>query len=153
VNLLLSIAITVVGAISIARSVRSRGERPFLGLFGLASVAVGGVWTLVIVGRSLIEGIFFVAGTIAALAVLGYFGYWLFGRLIRRKRLRAANVEDKRSYLGKIGSAVTPLRPSGVAMVDGNRIDVATEGEFIAAGSRVKVVAMDSRRYFVKLAD
>jgi membrane-bound ClpP family serine protease len=55
-------------------------------------------------------------------------------------------------YLGKTGAAVTPLRPTGIAEIDGERIEVVTEGEFIAAGSQVRVVAMDRRRYFVRLA-
>lgn len=60
--------------------------------------------------------------------------------------------EDRARYLGRVGVAMTPLRPTGVAEVDGVRIEVVTEGDFIAAGSRIRVVAMDRRRYFVRLA-
>ncbi len=60
--------------------------------------------------------------------------------------------EQRKHYLGKSGIALTPLRPSGVVEIDGTRLEVATEGEFIAAGSRVRIVAMDRRRYFVRLA-
>lgn len=152
-NLVFSIALTVIGAIWLARSIKAKGEKPFSGLVGLAVFAIGAVWTLVLIGRGLVEGIFFVAGTIAAIAALGYLGYWFIGRFLRRTRAKLVSGEDRKSYLGKTGSALTPLRPAGVAMVDGIRIDVATEGEFIAAGSRIKVVAMDTRRYFVRLAD
>ncbi|MFQ5570694.1 MAG: NfeD family protein [Rhodothermales bacterium] len=61
--------------------------------------------------------------------------------------------EHRARYLGKTGVAITPLRPTGVIEVDGERIEVVTEGEFIAAGSAVRVVAMDRRRYFARLAD
>ena len=61
--------------------------------------------------------------------------------------------EDRSRYLGKVGRAVTPLRPTGVVEIDGGRLEVVTEGEFIASGSAVKIVAMDRRRYFVRLAD
>ena len=61
--------------------------------------------------------------------------------------------EHRARYLGKQGLAMTPLRPTGVAEIDGERIEVVTEGEFIAAGSLLRVVAMDRRRYFVRLAD
>lgn len=61
--------------------------------------------------------------------------------------------EQRSSYLGKMGLAITPLRPTGVVEIEGNRIEVATEGEFIATGSWVRVVAMDRRRFFVRLAD
>ena len=60
--------------------------------------------------------------------------------------------EDRARYLGKSGVALTPLRPTGVAEIEGERIEVVTEGDFIAAGSKVRVVAMDRRRYFVRLA-
>lgn len=60
--------------------------------------------------------------------------------------------EQRRQFLGKNGTALTPLRPGGVVEIDGVRLEVATEGEFIAAGSQVRVVAMDRRRYFVRLA-
>jgi len=54
-------------------------------------------------------------------------------------------------YLGKQGTAITPLRPTGFAEIDGERVEVATEGTFISAGSQIKVVAMDRRTYFVRL--
>jgi len=59
--------------------------------------------------------------------------------------------EQRAKYLGKRGTAVTPLRPTGVAEIQGDRIEVVTEGDFISAGSEIKVVAMDRRKYFVRL--
>jgi membrane-bound ClpP family serine protease len=61
--------------------------------------------------------------------------------------------ENRAKFLGRIGRAVTPLRPTGVAEIDGERVEVMTEGEFIASGSTIRIVAMDRRRYFVRLAD
>lgn len=58
---------------------------------------------------------------------------------------------DRGQYLGKIGTVLTPLRPTGVIEVEGERLEVVTEGGFIASGSKVRVVAMDRRRYFVRL--
>lgn len=60
--------------------------------------------------------------------------------------------EDRARFLGKTGVAITPLRPTGVAEIEGERIEVVTEGDFIAVGSSIRVVAMDRRRYFVRLA-
>ncbi|MDA0378006.1 MAG: hypothetical protein O3C45_02490 [Bacteroidetes bacterium] len=67
------------------------------------------------------------------------------------ERLLAREGEARSRYLGKAGVALTPLRPTGVAEIEGERIEVVTEGDFISAGSRVKVVAMDRRKYFVRL--
>lgn len=54
-------------------------------------------------------------------------------------------------FLGKGGVAVTPLRPEGIVVVHGSRLEATTEGEFIAAGSRVRIVAMGRGQYVVRL--
>ncbi|MDF9408408.1 MAG: hypothetical protein A4E52_02130 [Pelotomaculum sp. PtaB.Bin013] len=53
-------------------------------------------------------------------------------------------------YAGKEGVALTPLRPAGSAEVDGRRLDVVTEGEFIPKGTRVKVAKVEGTRVVVK---
>ncbi|WP_412068341.1 NfeD family protein [Rubrivirga sp. IMCC43871] len=42
--------------------------------------------------------------------------------------------------VGQIGTALTSLRPSGTADVDGRRVDVVSEGGFVSAGASVEVV-------------
>ena len=97
----------------------------------------------------------------ALAAGVGLF-YWLWksgawNKFILATSLRhddelvAREHEHRARYLGKTGIALTPLRPTGVIEVGGERIEVVTEGEFIAAGSNVRVVAMDRRRYFARL--
>ena len=54
--------------------------------------------------------------------------------------------------VGKAGVALTDLRPSGTAEVDGERIDVVTEGEFVKAGAPVTVVRAESFRHVVRPA-
>ena len=53
-------------------------------------------------------------------------------------------------FVGKEGIALTPLRPSGAAEIDGQRVDVVTEGEFVAVGAGVKVVKVEGTRVIVK---
>lgn len=55
------------------------------------------------------------------------------------------------SYLaGRSGTAASFLRPAGVASIDGRRVDVLTEGEFIAAGTPVRVTRVEGARIFVE---
>lgn len=54
--------------------------------------------------------------------------------------------------VGKYGTAATDLRPAGVATVDGERIDVVTEGEYIHSGTRVEVVRAEGYRHVVRTA-
>lgn len=51
---------------------------------------------------------------------------------------------------GRTGTAVSYLRPAGIASIDGRRVDVLTEGEFIAAGTPVRVVRVEGARVFVE---
>ncbi len=52
--------------------------------------------------------------------------------------------------LGKSGIALTYLRPAGHGLFDGERIDVLTDGEFIAAGTPVRVTRVEGARIFVE---
>jgi membrane-bound serine protease (ClpP class) len=53
---------------------------------------------------------------------------------------------------GAIGTALSDLRPAGVANFEGQRVDVVTEGDYIAAGDRVEVVRAERYRRVVKRA-
>jgi membrane-bound serine protease (ClpP class) len=52
--------------------------------------------------------------------------------------------------VGKEGAAQSSLRPVGVALLDGQRVDVVTEGGMIDAGARIKVVAVEGNRVVVR---
>ena len=52
--------------------------------------------------------------------------------------------------LGVDGVAVTDLRPSGTARVGEERLDVVTEGGFIPAGTKVRIVQSDGYRHVVR---
>ena len=67
------------------------------------------------------------------------------------EKMIARDSEQRASYLGKEGVVITPLRPTGVIEIEGERLEVVTEGDFISVGSQVKVVAMDRRKHFVRL--
>jgi membrane-bound ClpP family serine protease len=51
---------------------------------------------------------------------------------------------------GRIGRAISPLRPSGVVDFDGKRIDTLTEGFPVDAGSWVKCVEVKAGRVIVR---
>ena len=45
---------------------------------------------------------------------------------------------------------VSPLRPSGIADVEGERVDVVSDGEFIEAGAQIVVSRVDGNRIVVR---
>jgi membrane-bound serine protease (ClpP class) len=57
---------------------------------------------------------------------------------------------DHRHLLGASGTALSFLRPAGVATFDGVREDVLTEGEFVPAGTPVRVTRVEGARIFVR---
>ena len=67
-----------------------------------------------------------------------------FGRLILAPDLSSASgytsAETLADLVGRVGTAVTTLRPSGTAEIEGQRVDVVSEGPYIAAGASVEVV-------------
>jgi len=57
---------------------------------------------------------------------------------------------EKTELLNGTGVALTQLRPSGVAKIKGQRVDVVTEGGLIERGAAVKVVAVEGSRIVVR---
>ena len=52
--------------------------------------------------------------------------------------------------VGMHGVALTDLRPSGTAQLDGQRVDVVTEGDFISNGSALEVLRVEGVRVIVR---
>ncbi len=52
--------------------------------------------------------------------------------------------------VGKEGVAQSELRPAGLALIDGKRVDVVTEGSLIPPAARVRVVAVEGNRVVVR---
>jgi len=108
-----------------------------------------------------------------SIAVLGWstlFGsallvalFWLFprSRLVSGLRLEtrlapggtAAYLQEAAepvSLVGKRGTAQSDLRPAGVARIDGTRVDVVTQGEWVRAGSEIEVLSVQGNRIVVR---
>lgn len=65
------------------------------------------------------------------------------------KPYRSAADEFK-NLVGKEGTAQSSLRPSGIALVDGRRIDVVAAGDWISEGLRIRIVAVEGNRVIVR---
>ena len=57
---------------------------------------------------------------------------------------------NRPELVNQIGTALTHLRPSGTAIINGKRVDVVTEGTMIERGKPVKVVAIEGLRVIVR---
>ncbi len=61
------------------------------------------------------------------------------------------STQDTEIFLGKEGVTTTVLRPTGMAEFDGLKLNVISEGEFIPAGSRVRIVRVEGSRILVHI--
>ncbi len=100
-------------------------------------------------------GIAFAAATVVIIGVAVMFkerGIW--NRFILKDSLTKDQgfvpVSEKLSLIGLKGISVTPLRPSGTAMIADERVDVVTEGSFIQANVPITVVKVEGGRIVVK---
>lgn len=102
--------------------------------------------------------------TIATSVVLTAIGFSLLVRAIPQNawanRLALAAVQgpeyvtssDFSALRGRDGVAASYLRPAGIAQIDGRRVDVLTQGEFIAQGTPIRVARVEGSRVFVEEA-
>jgi membrane-bound serine protease (ClpP class) len=58
----------------------------------------------------------------------------------------------QKALVGRVGVAATLLRPAGVLDLEGEPVDVITRGEFIEAGTALRVVAVEGNRVIVESA-
>lgn len=126
-------------------------------LAGLSLSLIGGgaTWEFVAMalGRVLIS--VFLA-LVASLLLLRFLPRLPFGRqLILETGLAAGEgyasaPESDNRWLGKSGTARSPLRPAGIAVIDGERVDVVSDGEFIDVGMPIFVTRVDGNRIVVR---
>ncbi len=131
---------------------------PTFGIVGLSGVIliITGCY-LAVTLHSVIAGIILsLASLIIIIAAVK-----LFPKTGMAKSLRLGVSQDKaagyhssddnlKDFLGKEGVAVTTLRPSGTALIEGKKVDVITEGVFLPEGAKIKVMLVEGSRVVVK---
>lgn len=60
------------------------------------------------------------------------------------------SAEVRPELVGRTGTAITDLRPSGKALVEGERIDVVSESDWIPEGTPIQVLAAEGYRHVVR---
>lgn len=131
-----------------------------LGLLGVGSI----IGSLFLSGydighMSLSIAIAFVVAVVAAVVLFRSIGLekGIFRRIVLQDRtsteLGYVSSVSRMELMGLEGITVTPLRPAGTALLDGERIDVVSEGGFIEENKRVKVVNIEGMRVVVREED
>lgn len=140
---------------------------PGLGVPGvLGLVFVISALVLALIGMpldvSFETGLLTEAMTRVMLSLIGAFALALvLGRLLSRTSMGQALVlqEAETGFLsaptasdmvGRVGEALTDLRPAGKVTIDGERHEATSEREFIARGERVRVIGKDGPALIVR---
>jgi membrane-bound serine protease (ClpP class) len=72
------------------------------------------------------------------------------GRIVQSDHVVPTDSAAKSRLLNQTGTALTPLRPGGMAQIGQERIDVVTSGEPLERGQSVKVVGIEGSRVLVR---
>jgi membrane-bound serine protease (ClpP class) len=137
-----------------------------MGIIGIVALLAGLSLSLVAAGATLeiIVGALarvvmsLVIALAASIALLRFLPRLPFGRqLILDTGLGtaigyASAPESDRKWLGKTGTTVSPLRPAGIADINGQRVDIVSQGEWIEAGAPIEVIRVDGNRIVVREA-
>lgn len=154
----LMIALLVVGVILVTLEAVTPGFS-IPGILGICSLIAG-----IFVGTTILDGaalFLLIAAVLVLIVVLVWSVYRSATRGGRISRLLMLNTRtgreegfnsaaDQSGLLGKKGMAVTTLRPTGTAELDGEDVDVVAEGAFIEKGSPVIVTKVEGFRVVVK---
>jgi len=131
------------------------GTAALLGGLSLSLVGAGATWEFIL--RALGRVVFSLLAALAtSLVMLRFLPRLPWGRrLILETGLKAGEgyasaPEADRKWLGKSGTALSPLRPAGIADIEGERLDVVSDGEFIDAGTLITVTRVDGNRIVVR---
>jgi len=118
-------------------------------VFGIASAAYQttyGIASLVIA---------FVVNIILVIILIKYFGYrGVWNRFILKDEQKkesgyVAHNKDQK-LVGKKGKTATKLRPAGIAIIEGKRYDVVSEGGLIPANQTIVVIGLEGTRIVVE---
>lgn len=58
--------------------------------------------------------------------------------------------QELTALVGKSGKTVSPLRPAGVALINGQRVDIVTQGEFVEPETEIEVIQVEGSRVIVR---
>jgi membrane-bound serine protease (ClpP class) len=121
----------------------------------LSLIGPGSTPTFVLVAATrVVSSVLF--ALLASLVLLRFLPRLPFGRRLILERgltsgegYASAPASDAR-MLGRTGRTSSPLRPAGIAEIDGQRVDVVSEGELVDAGQPIEVIRVDGNRIVVR---
>ena len=153
-TLLLPIILQLVGVVVIISEI-------ILPSGGILSILAAGVfgYSLYIAFNdiSTVTGIAFVIADVILIPVLVIAGLKLLAKspatlrqTLSRKEGVSSQSSEMNGYIHMEGTAVTDLRPAGMAIINDKRVDVVTRGEYLEKGVGIIVTAVTGNQIVVR---
>ncbi|MFH0838942.1 MAG: NfeD family protein [Candidatus Omnitrophota bacterium] len=130
---------------------------PGFGIVGISGLASLGVASYI--AYSKLSPLMGLVISIGSLCII-FLSLKLFSKTAIWKKLRLDKTESTHNgfshaenlgyLINKEGVAITSLRPSGSAKIDGKRYDVITEGTFVSEHARIRVLRVEGSKVIVK---
>lgn len=123
--------------------------------------AVGIVLVLIGVVAGFTHGVTMGFGLLAGAVVVGILLFYLWMKffpksIVGRKVILQQDAStwhgwdtENPALFGRLGTTSAPLHPTGIAVIEGKRIDVVTRGEMVEAGRKVRVIEVEGNRVVV----
>ncbi len=132
---------------------------PGFGVFGITGL-IATIISIALAAVSVQTGIVMLLVSIVLSAVFTFVAFRFFARRGALRHIILSEEEtadlgyvaplDQKDLTGKKGKAVTSLRPSGAAEIEGKRIDVVSDGSYIASGDPIQVDRVEGMRVIVR---
>ncbi len=156
-SLLFPIILQLVGVVVIIAEI----ILPSGGILSIVALGVFGYSLFIVFNEiSMTIGFSFVAADLILIPVLVIVGLKLLARspvtlrkTLSRKEGVSSQSSELESYVGTQGNAVTDLRPAGIAVINGKRLDVVTRGEYLEKDSAIIVTAVTGNQIIVRKKD
>jgi membrane-bound ClpP family serine protease len=156
-SLLFPIILQLVGVVVIIAEI----ILPSFGLLSIAALGVFGYSLFIVFNEiSMTIGFAFVAADLILIPVLVIVGLKLLARspatlrkTLSRKEGVSSQSSELESYVGMQGNAVTDLRPAGIGIINGKRVDVVTRGDYLEKDSAIIVTAVTGNQIIVRKKD
>lgn len=133
---------------------------PGFGVFGVSGM-ISIVASVIMAFPSLEQALISITFAVVASGIIIYFLLKritvnpIFNRIIlgtkqEKSEGYVAVNKDANNFLGAQGKTITPLRPAGIAMINGEKVDVLAEGEFIPKNSEIVVIKVEGSKIIVR---
>jgi membrane-bound ClpP family serine protease len=102
---------------------------------------ITGTWILAVIG---------ILYSIGLLIWMKVFPHTTMGMRISNRTSVSPSLIEKSQLIGAQGIALSMLRPAGIALINGQRRDVVTDGSFVESNTPIEVISEEGQKLVVR---